>query len=684
MVNKISILDSTLQEGGNCNNWDFGKENIKGIIHQLKDSKIDFLDIGILKNRYTNSNYTIINNNNSLQCLLKIAGNVKNIVLTIDLLTPLPIEQIVKLNFPNKVIIKIKFYNRMIDKCVNYINVINAMGAKIILQPVNYSQFTEEQFIKIINVANEIHAIAVYIDDSFGYGISRKKLNCIKLFEQELEKDIVIIFKDNYHNLLFVRDLINMLGEWKHKIAFEGCICGIGMGKINVPTEYLIQCIKKKVKQKFVNTYNLEKIVYASYFYIKKTCKESGYFNTIEENPNKKQISPYFLSYFNYQLKLLDTEIREVLLNIKDNAFFTKKYADKILKRVRENYWNNKMCILVPICNRPNSIEFYLQTTGVRLWQYGIDLIIFDSSTNQKTKEIVEKFNRKGYRNIKYKFYNGYYDGLSLDHKIIEAYKLYWNQYEYIWICRDGITIDFDYIHMYIKNLIELKMDLIIVDSEWRDIKKTGNKIYTDCRELFKDQCIRMVTLGTVIVSSNFIRKVVFNIPIENTNYSLWQVISIFQYYAIHPLEVKVASYVGNVFVYNPKGTISSFWNTNGKALWQWAERWCIVIKLLPSIYDDYKSKMYPIEMIDFHPFSVKTLLLIKANGGLSLFNIIKYIKYLKYVSTRPIWQYYVLSLFPISKKVLKSILMDKDSIPYKICKGVYKIIRDCNIKNYN
>ena len=144
-----------------------------------------------------------------------------------------------------------------------------------------------------------------------------------------------------------------------------------------------------------------------------------------------------------------------------------------------------------------------------------------------------------------------------------------------------------------IKKLFDDRNDLIVVDSDWRDIWGTGNRHYHNAVKLFQDQCIRMVTLGTMIVNSRFMMRVIEEIPIDDSNYSLWQMVAIFQYYARH--RIMAASYTGNVFVYNPMGTISSFWNSNGKALWQWAERWYIVVDSLPKMYDKAKKNVYKI-----------------------------------------------------------------------------------------
>ena len=50
-MGRINILDCTLRDGGYCNKWRFGKNNIVKIIHGLIDAKIDIIECGFLSNR---------------------------------------------------------------------------------------------------------------------------------------------------------------------------------------------------------------------------------------------------------------------------------------------------------------------------------------------------------------------------------------------------------------------------------------------------------------------------------------------------------------------------------------------------------------------------------------------------------------------------------------------------------
>ena len=50
-MEKISVLDCTLRDGGYCNLWRFGKNNIKFIISKLVDAGVDVIECGFLTNR---------------------------------------------------------------------------------------------------------------------------------------------------------------------------------------------------------------------------------------------------------------------------------------------------------------------------------------------------------------------------------------------------------------------------------------------------------------------------------------------------------------------------------------------------------------------------------------------------------------------------------------------------------
>ena len=53
-MSNIKVLDCTLRDGGYINNWNFGQQNIKGIIENLTRAKIDIIECGFIRNTEQN------------------------------------------------------------------------------------------------------------------------------------------------------------------------------------------------------------------------------------------------------------------------------------------------------------------------------------------------------------------------------------------------------------------------------------------------------------------------------------------------------------------------------------------------------------------------------------------------------------------------------------------------------
>ena len=49
-MKRIQVLDCTLRDGGYCNQWKFGQDNIRHIIKGLLAANIDYIECGFLTN----------------------------------------------------------------------------------------------------------------------------------------------------------------------------------------------------------------------------------------------------------------------------------------------------------------------------------------------------------------------------------------------------------------------------------------------------------------------------------------------------------------------------------------------------------------------------------------------------------------------------------------------------------
>lgn len=359
-----------------------------------------------------------------------------------------------------------------------------------------------------------------------------------------------------------------------------------------------------------------------------------------------------------------------------------KEYNESVL-----NYWNNKLCIVVLTYNRPQRIDYYIKSYMKEYADYGVDFIVYDSSTNNETEKIVNEQIARGYDNLFYARYEGTYDGKSIDNKVIEAYRIYCNKYQYVWLCRDGFIINFTKIKTKLKQILDKSYDFIVADSAIRTPEKTNLvREYTDCKKLLEDQCIRMVTLGTLIISSDFCKQMIDACPIDESNYTLWQAIAPFCY--ISDRTFSAVAFYDDIFTYHPIRIRSSFWNENGDAVWQWAYRWCTILDLLPSVYDGSKDSLYRIKMVDFNPFGNPQLLIMKANKGLGFSKVLQYREFLKKATEQSYFKIVLISLIPIPSMYIKKVFSDENSIISKLTfrsiNVVKKLINLFNLKDKN
>jgi len=451
--------------------------------------------------------------------------------------------------------------------------------------------------------------------------------------------------------------------DLKRDLIIDASVYGIGRGAGNLNTEIFA----KWANEKLGKIYNIEPLIdiYNDYIqWIYEHCEKWGYsipyLITAKYNAN-----PNFAGYYE-KLGLSYDVIEKCIssLSSDEKIIFNKQIAaqkydnykslnknNKIKCKKNEYYttacklMNNKNLALILItANRATAVKGFLLGSAKMFFKLGIDLIVYDSSDNNLTKEVVDKFSLN-YPNIHYDYWHGQYDGISIDEKVLSAYKKYSSKYKYLWATRDGLAIAIENMMDYLAVLMSLEKDLIVVDSVYRDWKHHGTKDYNDPALLFKEQCVHMNTLGTFIVNSNFIMNVIKEIPLDERTYGMYVPMAFFYYYEHH--RINAHSYVGHLWKGNIYAAPSSFWTK--KILWQWGERWYNMINNLPVIYNKYKPEVLKVETVDFKPFSFQYLAKAKLYGGLTYDIVSKYKDILPYVCDTPLWQFYLLAILPKS-----------------------------------
>lgn len=335
------------------------------------------------------------------------------------------------------------------------------------------------------------------------------------------------------------------------------------------------------------------------------------------------------------------------------------------------------LAVIIPTCNRPKAIKYILEYTALSYRRRGVDIIIYDSSDNCETENIVKDIRNKGYFNIFYKRYEGSFDGFSLDHKVISAYEEFYEEYDYIWLCRDGLVPIVDEMIDKISHYKVKKIGCIILDTLSRNYGLEIEKYYKpkkDCDVFLTEQATRLQTLGMLIFSKDFIKKVLNRFPLSEKTYSLWQMAVPF--YAFAKCNSEVVFFTKNVFAENIYASKTHFWSKAEKLFEQWAVRWTHVINSLPEEYDASKKDCLMVYTIDFHPFSPAAVMKMRTQGGLNCKIVKKYEKYLRVVTKTPLWYFYLIAMTPrIIVNIIQWIAYHNINFSRKIIKHITKDI---------
>lgn len=130
-----------------------------------------------------------------------------------------------------------------------------------------------------------------------------------------------------------------------------------------------------------------------------------------------------------------------------------------------------RLCVCVPTYNREQCIERMLREEIAFFRDNAIDCYIYDSSTMQQTREVVERYIQEGYGNLFYR---------HVDSKIHSAYKAYsiWREmgesdYDFVWLIHDHTVCLNGQILQYLKQELAKEYDFYLLN-----LQSSKNNLY--------------------------------------------------------------------------------------------------------------------------------------------------------------------------------------------------------------
>lgn len=330
----IKLIDSTLRDGGNVNDWNFGGRVIYGILENIQRSGIDVIEVGYLKNVTFDKNKTLYDNigqaRMNIPTKLK-AGQKISLMTQVDKWDWGKIEE----NRGDVDIIRVSFHKTRIQEGMKLCRIVMENGYECHCNPINIMGYSDREFLQLIEKVNLLHPQVFTIVDTFG-AMGMGDLQRINtLLDHNLVQDIGISVHLHENLGLAFSLALEFMTYFNNKreVYVDSSVFGIGRVPGNLCQELVMDYLNKNMSA----SYDIDYIYDAIDDYVLKIKEKYpwGYAvpYALSATYNLHRTYPEFLID---RGKLRTKDIRRILSSIDQNERVI--YNETYIQRLYDDY----------------------------------------------------------------------------------------------------------------------------------------------------------------------------------------------------------------------------------------------------------------------------------------------------------------------------------------------------------
>lgn len=329
-MSNIKVLDCTLRDGGYCNNWLFGVENIKKILIGLERANVDIVECGFLSDRVVcDINKTKYSDVRQIDSVLPLDKKGTKLVIMMNY-GEYDVEKLPLCSDTNIDGIRLAFHKKDKENALRVCRLIKEKGYLLFIQPMVSMNYSDEEFEELVRLADEIKPFAFYIVDSFGIMNKRSLAHFFDIADEGLTSTIYIGFH-SHNNLQSAFSNAQSLveRETNRYIIIDCSIYGMGRGAGNLNLELFIN----ELNQNMAACYQIKPILQIideilNRFYEERPWGYSlpNYLSAIH------MIHPNYARYLSEKKTLAMENIDEIFSMIDDEKkyVYDEKYIDDL------------------------------------------------------------------------------------------------------------------------------------------------------------------------------------------------------------------------------------------------------------------------------------------------------------------------------------------------------------------
>ncbi|SFC87448.1 aldolase catalytic domain-containing protein [Butyrivibrio sp. YAB3001] len=375
-MNKINLLDCTLRDGGYINNWKFGFRTIQSILEKLVLSGVEYVECGYLSEKKGgNEDFTQYRSFDAIR-RVKPQGNGKQQFAVMIDYGQYDIAHIPQAETDSP-IIRVCFHKKDKDGALDYCKQLMEKGYSVFVQPMASLNYTDVEFVEIIQRVNELSPACFYIVDSFGV-IEIENFQRILFLADHNLRDGIILGYHAHNNLQQAYGNAKYMVEQRllHDIMLDASVYGMGRGAGNLNMELFASYLNKNY-DKF---YNIDAFLDIMDEHLKPIFAEHYWGYSLPFYLSAQyNCHPNYAGYFADKNTLSNKSMRLLLASLPADVknhysaelaeeyyqSFQKKYVDdsETLDELKAKIGDNKILILAPgksLIDHQDSIQDYI------------------------------------------------------------------------------------------------------------------------------------------------------------------------------------------------------------------------------------------------------------------------------------------------------------------------------------
>ena len=337
----IKALDCTLRDGGYVNLWNFGAENISKIVHNLTESRVEFIELGFLKPCQYDINKTLFNSVADFDKFIPQSRSDKTLYLGMITFGQYDLSLIPERKNTNVNGFRIIFKKPQWKEALEYCKEVKEKGYKIFINPMHTYNYSDRELLDLVDGINEVMPYGMSIVDTMGIMKSQQLLHIFSLIDSNLNSKIGICFHShNNLQLSFSNAQALLSANTKRELIIDASVRGMGRGAGNLCTELLLQYLNDNFDKK----YNLIPILKIIDEQIDKIYATNPWgYNVPYYLAATMKCHPNYASFLTDKASISVESMSEILALIPENkkANYDERLIQELYLRYQENEVND-------------------------------------------------------------------------------------------------------------------------------------------------------------------------------------------------------------------------------------------------------------------------------------------------------------------------------------------------------